>query len=94
FADWLRQRRADAGAHIVLTVDHGLRPESAAEAGAVVDQATALGFRHAILVWRGPKPSTGLQAAAREARYQLMRDYMGAHDIATLFTAHTRDDQA
>jgi tRNA(Ile)-lysidine synthase len=94
FADWLRQRRADAGAHIVLTVDHGLRPESSAEARAVADQATALGFRHAILVWRGPKPSTGLQAAAREARYQLMRDYMGAHDIATLFTAHTRDDQA
>lgn len=94
FADWLRQRRADAGAHTVLTVDHGLRPESAAEARAVADQAAALGFRHAILVWRGPKPSTGLQAAAREARYQLMRDYMGAHDIATLFTGHTRDDQA
>ena len=94
FADWLRQRRADAGAHTVLTVDHGLRPESAAEARAVADQAAALGFRHALLVWRGPKPSTGLQAAAREARYQLMRDYMGAHDIATLFTAHTRDDQA
>jgi tRNA(Ile)-lysidine synthase len=94
FVDWLRQRRADTGVHTVLTVDHSLRPESAAEARAVADQAAALGFRHTILVWRGPKPSTGLQAAAREARYRLMRDYMGAHDIATLFTAHTRDDQA
>ena len=47
-------------------------------------EAAALGFRHAILAWRGPKPSTGLQAAAREARYQLTRDYMDAQDIATL----------
>jgi tRNA(Ile)-lysidine synthase len=94
FAEWLRHRRADASAHTVLTVDHCLRPESGAEARAVADQAAALGFRHAILAWRGPKPRTGVQAAAREARYQLMCDYMGAHDIATLFTAHTRDDQA
>src|SRR2546423_10188586 len=68
FADWLRQRRADPGAHTVLTVDHGLRPESAVEARAVADQATALGFRHATLGWSGPKPSTRLQAAARAAR--------------------------
>lgn len=94
FADWLRQRRADAGVHTVLTVDHGLRPESAAEARAVADHAAALGFRHAVLAWRGPKPATGLQAAARAARYQLMRAHMAAHGIATLLTAHTRDDQA
>ena len=94
FADWLRQRRADAAAHTVLTVDHGLRPESAAEARAVAGQASALGFRHTVLTWGGPKPKTGIQAAAREARYQLIFDYMTAHDIPTLLTAHTRDDQA
>jgi tRNA(Ile)-lysidine synthase len=94
FADWLRQRGADAGAHTVLAVDHRLRPESAAEARAIADQAAELGFRHAIIAWDGAKPRTGVQAAAREARYQLMCAYMGAHDIATLFTAHTRDDQA
>jgi tRNA(Ile)-lysidine synthase len=94
FADWLRQRRADTSAHSVLAVDHALRPESAAEARAVAAQAAALGFRHAVLTWHAAKPDTGLQAAARAARYQLMREYMGAHDIAILFTAHTRDDQA
>ena len=94
FADWLRQRGADTGVHTVLTVDHRLRSESAAEAQAVADRAARLGFRHAILAWQGAKPQTGLQAAAREVRYRLMCDYMGAHDIATLLAAHTRDDQA
>lgn len=93
-ADWLRQSRQDSVPHVILTVDHGLRAQSAAEARAVAAQAAALGFRHATLAWDGPKPQTGIQAAAREARYHLMSDYMRAHGIALLFTAHTRDDQA
>ena len=71
FADWLRQRGADAGVHTVLTVDHGLRPESAAEAQAVADQAAALGFRHAILAWRRA------QAAARASRPPRARRAIG-----------------
>lgn len=94
FVDWLRQEDGDPGRHTVLTVDHRLRPESAAEAREVADRAAALGFRHATLVWEGEKPRTGLQAAARAERYRLMGDYASAHAIGTLFTAHTRDDQA
>jgi tRNA(Ile)-lysidine synthase len=94
FADWLRQRGADIGAHTVLTVDHRLRPESAAEAETVAGLAAKLGFRHATLVWEGPKPRTGLQAAAREARYRLMGDYAGARGTPMLLSAHTLDDQA
>ena len=94
FADWLRQRGRDTGLHTVLVVDHGLRPGSADEARAVADRAAALGFRHAVLAWQGPKPHTGIQAAARAARYRLMGEYMAAHDIGRLLTAHTRDDQA
>jgi tRNA(Ile)-lysidine synthase len=94
FADWLRQRGDDAALHTVLTVDHGLRTKSAAEAALVSRLATSLGFRHAILAWQGPKPYSGVQAAARAARYRLMGEYARAHGIATLVTAHTRDDQA
>ena len=94
FADWLRQAERDAGLHTVLVVDHGLRPGSADEARAVADRAAALGFRHAVLAWQGPKPHTGIQAAARAARYRLMAEHMTAHDIGCLLTAHTRDDQA
>lgn len=94
FADWLRSEGSELGPYTVLTVDHRLRPESGSEARAVAVQAEALGFAHAILTWEDPKPSSGLQAAAREARYRLMRAYLRAHGVRTLLTAHTLDDQA
>jgi tRNA(Ile)-lysidine synthase len=94
FADWLRRRGRDPAAHVVLTVDHRLRSESAAEARAVEALASDLGFRHATLAWEGTKPASGLQAAAREGRYRLMGDYVRAHGLAALLTAHTLDDQA
>jgi tRNA(Ile)-lysidine synthase len=94
FADWLRQLGSDGDRHTVLTVDHRLRAKSGAEARAVAEHAAQLGFRHAVLEWQGAKPQTGLQAAAREARYRLMGDYMAAHGLGTLLVAHTREDQA
>jgi tRNA(Ile)-lysidine synthase len=94
FADWLARRRADAGAHTVLTVDHGLRPESVSEAEAVAHHAVQLGFWHATLVWEGSKPKTGVQAAARSVRHQLLAEYASRHGIAKLLSAHTADDQA
>lgn len=78
----------------VLTVDHGLRPESAAEAEAVAEAAQQFGFAHLTLVWREAKPRTGLQAAAREARYRLMTGWCREHGADALVTAHTQDDQA
>jgi tRNA(Ile)-lysidine synthase len=77
-----------------LTVDHGLRPESALEAKRVAAWCADLGLRHETLVWQGLKPSTGLQAKAREARYDLMTSWCQAHGAGTLLTAHTMDDQA
>lgn len=76
------------------TVDHCLRPESAAEAAGVARLCAGLGVPHATLVWTGPKPTSRLQERAREARYRLLRahaDEVGADAIAT---AHHRDDQA
>lgn len=78
----------------VLSVDHGLRPDSAAEARAVKHAAEALGVAAATLRWRGEKPATGLQAAARQARYRLMADWCARHAVPALLTAHTLDDQA
>jgi len=78
----------------VLTVDHGLRAEAAAEAAGVADHAAGLGLRHATLRWTGAKPTGNLQAEARAARYRLMADWCGAHGVAWLATAHHADDQA
>ena len=92
FADWLRQRGRSTGACTVLTVDHGLRASSADEARAVAASAVELGYRHATLAWEGPKPRSGIQAAARTARYRLMGSYMRAHGLGLLLAAHTRDE--
>ena len=84
----------DAPRVVVLTVDHGLRAESGFEAAWVGRAAKALGFEHAILAWKGAKPASGLQTAARRARYDLLSGYAQAREIGCLVTAHHLDDQA
>jgi tRNA(Ile)-lysidine synthase len=79
----------------VLTVDHGLRPGSCAEAEQVGSAASALGLSHKILNWdEAESGAANLQAKARVARYGLMAGYCHAQDIPALVTAHTQDDQA
>lgn len=78
----------------ILTVDHGLRPASAAEALDVRNLANHFGFAHETLRWEGAKPASDLQAAARKARYGLMTGWCAHHQIDVLMVAHTLDDQA
>lgn len=77
-----------------LTVDHGLRSESAAEAAHVAMLCAAAGIRYATLRWEGPHPAAGVQAAARTARYALMTGWCRAQGFPLLLTAHHADDQA
>lgn len=79
-----------------FTVDHALRPESAAEAVKVAGWVTARwpDVRHTILRWYEGKQEARLLEAAREARYGLMAEAMRAEDITDLFIAHHQDDQA
>jgi len=78
-----------------LTVDHGLRAESADEAKAVGQQiADFPRVTHSILTWQGDKPEARIQEEARNARYALMAKYCAQHGIEHLFLAHHADDQA
>jgi tRNA(Ile)-lysidine synthase len=93
-AAWAARRGAGAPALSVVTVDHCLRPESGAEAERVAEDARCLGLPHTTLVWSEPKPATGLQAAARNARHRLIGDHMQRNNLRWLALAHTADDQA
>jgi tRNA(Ile)-lysidine synthase len=88
-----RWARARAGEVLALTVDHGLRPDSAAEAATAGAWLRARGIAHEILPWRGSKPTSGVQAAARRARYDLLADRCRAGAILHLLLAHHQDDQ-
>lgn len=79
---------------IVLTVDHGLRKSSGKDAKQVAAWAKQAGLTAHVLAWRGAKPTSGIEAAARDARYRLMGAWLIKHKVATLFVGHTQDDQA
>lgn len=78
----------------VLTVDHGLRPESAKDAKAVSRMAADAGLKAHVLTWKGDVPKSDIEAAARNARYRLMGEWLVTHKISALYVAHTMEDQA
>ena len=87
---WVRARHGNLTA---LIVDHGLRPASAAEARQTEVWLGQHGIRRQVLSWQGPKPASGIQAAARSARYALLGDWCRAHGVLHLLLGHHRDDQ-
>jgi tRNA(Ile)-lysidine synthase len=89
--DWVEQRQ---GSLLALTVDHGLRADSSAEARSVGAMCACLGIDHRTLVWRPEQGKGAVQARAREARYTLLTEASRGAGIFHLALAHHRDDQA
>ncbi len=78
----------------VVTVDHGLRKESAAEAREVAQICAGLGVAHDTLHWTGWDGQGNLPDQARRARYSLMAEWAEAHGMGDIAIGHTANDQA
>jgi tRNA(Ile)-lysidine synthase len=91
-AAWAKARGAVPP--VALIVDHALRKESAAEARRAAAFARKAGLIAHIFTRKGPAPQSGIEAAARDARYRLMGAWMKQHGLAALYVGHTLDDQA
>jgi tRNA(Ile)-lysidine synthase len=78
---------------VVASVDHGLRPEAAAE----VERVGALAARLR-LPFRALRVTVGggrsLQAAARDARYGALHELAAREKASRIAVGHTEDDQA
>lgn len=77
---------------IVLTVDHGLRAESAVWTRTCEATAARLDLPFQALGWTGEKPVTGLPAAARAARHRLLADAAREAGARVILMGHTDDD--
>lgn len=95
---WLLSQVAQThgGAEIhALTVDHGLRPEAAAEAAQVGQWVKSWPHvKHAVLKIDSLGRQGGIMENARAARYDLLADHCRKNKTRALFVAHHLDDQA
>jgi len=89
--NWADMRNGTVSA---LSVDHGLREGSAEEIKQLGKWLMARGIEHVALTWKGDKPGTGLQAAARTARYNLLENWCRKNNVLHLLLGHHQDDQA
>lgn len=88
--DWAAAR---GGSVLGLVVDHGLRPESEAEAREVAATLAAQGIASRILAL-GLPPGARMQERAREARFAALLDACRAEGRPWLLLGHHRGDQA
>ena len=89
-----RWARARGGTVFALTVDHGLRPESGAEAAQVKRWLAARAVSHRTLRWTGAPPTGATQAEARAARFALLTGWCRRTGVLHLLLGHQREDQA
>lgn len=87
-------KHGDKADYVVLSVDHGLRSESADEVLWVKSQAENLGLEFYALKITAPKPSNGIQEFARGERYKLLAQAAKEYHLDYVYLGHHSDDQA
>jgi tRNA(Ile)-lysidine synthetase-like protein len=81
---------------LAVHVDHGLRPDSAADARRALELATAMGAAAEVVTVdvASYRQRQSVQQAARAARYQALGAVARKAGARALLVAHTADDQA
>ncbi len=85
--------RARGGRITALTVDHGLRAESAAEAQQVAQWMQARGIAHHTLTPPLEHDARNLQESARERRYNALAEWCRDHEVLHCLLGHHAGDQ-
>jgi tRNA(Ile)-lysidine synthase len=89
--DWVLSRHGSVRA---LVVDHGLRPESASEAGAAVGRLEALRIPVTLLTLSDLQRGKAMAERARNARYEALTDACRSVGLHHLLLGHHAADQA
>ena len=84
----------DTAEYVVLSVNHGLRPQAVSEVLWVKSVANNLGLECYILNITAPKPTSGLQEFARNQRYKLLAQAAKDYNLSSIYLGHHSDDQA
>ena len=87
---WLAEMNMDI---VALHVNHKLRPVADTEAAYVKQLCQSMNVPCHVFEWNENKPATGIEAAARDARYAFMTNFCKENNISTLMVAHQADDQ-
>src|SRR5579871_1101881 len=90
-----RWAQARGGAVLAISIDHGLRSDSAVEVRQVGRWLKARGIAHTALAWHHEASGgAAIQARARAARYALLAEACRKRAILHLALAHHAGDQA
>jgi len=93
--DVLHRLRAELGVTLcVASIDHGLRPESAAEVEQVSALASDLGLPFYGAQVEVTKQRPSIQGQAREVRYGALHQIARTHGATCIAVGHSQDDQA
>ena len=79
---------------IAVTIDHQLQSGSGAQAEKVIEQLKERGYGKVICKKVVVTTESGLEAGARDARYQALSACASQEKATKVFLGHTRDDQA
>jgi tRNA(Ile)-lysidine synthase len=74
----------------IVTIDHGIRPESAQEVICVEREARMLGYEVDIVSLALSRDTPSLEAHARDRRYTALDAYRSKYHASHIITAHHR----